>query len=334
MPSLRYLLLLAAFGCVSEPNLKGPLPVRNQHPAQLTVLHMDPMRGSALPVGQVRLRPDATYSSLFLGGAGGNGNTFQMDGEILRLGVKGRMGLGHNLELRTELAVAHTTGGFLDGFISDWHQAFGLPDHNRGSAPQNRWRVRATQGGETVYEMTEESLELLDLPLELSWSFLPVTEERPFGLGLRGAVEFPTGNSDRGFGSGELEAAIGLVGEYRSPILAITGHVSHTLAGTPDRAQREGFEFSDVTSIGLEGELQLSDTFAFLLQTEFESSTLRGLDFARAADPQWLIWGALRTHFSRRISLDVGVGEDLSGFTSPDVSFYVGMTFDLGGPDP
>ena len=114
----------------------------------------------------------------------------------------------------------------------------------------------------------------------------------------------------------------------------MTGHAQHTFAATPEQAEQAGVEFGDVTSLGLETEIAMSNTFALLLQTEWETSALRDLDFPRASDPQWLIWGGLRAHLTPRITLDVGLGEDLSGFTSPDVSFYLAMAFDLGGPDP
>ena len=69
-------------GCVSAQTFSGPLPVRNQHPAQLTVLHMAPADTSVLDAGSMRLRADAAYSSLFLAGSDG-GDSFEMDGEYL-----------------------------------------------------------------------------------------------------------------------------------------------------------------------------------------------------------------------------------------------------------
>ena len=78
------------------------MPVRNQHPAQLTVLHMDPADTAPRPAGAVGLRADAAYTSLFLGGAR-NGNLFEMDGEILRTAVRAEVGLGAGWELSVEL---------------------------------------------------------------------------------------------------------------------------------------------------------------------------------------------------------------------------------------
>ena len=64
------------------------------------------------------------------------------------------------------------------------------------------------KGERKVWEVREESLRLLDLPLEVSWAFLPVTEQRPWGLAVRGGIELPTGDEDRGFGSGEVDVTV------------------------------------------------------------------------------------------------------------------------------
>lgn len=318
-------------GCATTPSLQGPLPVRNQHPAQLTVLHMDPAGAKPLPAAAARVRVDAAYSSYFVSGVN-RSNSFVMDGELLRAGVKTGIGLGHDLELHFELAVAHTSGGFLDSFLIDYHDSFGFPDGGRKDAPNNRFWVEARHAGNTVYEMSEEKLELLDLPVELRWAFLPITDERPFGAAVRAAVEFPTGDQDRGFGNGEMDYSVGLVGEYRRDNVSVTAHVQYTFVGTPDLAESGGFHYQDVTSAGLGTEIQVTDCVALLVQTEFETSTLRDLDLSQAEDPQWSIWGGVRTRLSPRVSVEVGFGEDLITDVAPDFTAYLAFVLDLGGP--
>ena len=50
-----------AGGCVQEAEFRGPMPVRNEHPAQLTVLHMDVASAATLPPGDIELRAGAEY---------------------------------------------------------------------------------------------------------------------------------------------------------------------------------------------------------------------------------------------------------------------------------
>jgi len=327
----NFLLVLVSCSCATAPPFQGPLPVRNQHPAQLTVLHMDPAGAEPVPAAEARVRVDTAYSSYYINGFG-DGGSFVMDGELLRTGIKTGIGLGAGLGLHFELAVAHTWGGFLDSFLIDYHDWFGLPGGGRENAPNNRWLVEARRRGTLVYEMTDESLELLDLPVELRWAFLPITADRPYGLAVRVAVEFPTGDEDKGFGNGEIDTSIGLVGELRQDFVAVTAHAQHTFVGTPDLADRVGFNYEDVTSVGVGTEVWVTDELAFLAQTEYETSVLRNLGPTESDDPQWLLWVGARTLLSPRISLEAGFGEDLITNVSPDFTAYLAFRFEVGGP--
>ncbi len=328
---LLLLVLLLLGACSAAPRFAGPLPVRNQHPAQLTVLHMDPAATRAPPAGEVRLRGDVAYSSLFLGGEGG-GNSFEMDGEVLRTGLKAAVGLGQGVSAGVELPLLHTTGGFLDGFLIAWHDLFGLPDQNRDEAPRNLFSVRAEHQGVEAWAVEESGLELGDVPMALTWSFLPADEDGAFGAAVRAAVEWPTGDEDDGFGSGGVDTAVGVLGELRLGHVALTAHLQHTFAATPSSAAAAGLDFADVSSAGLQAEVAFANGLALLLQAEIETSTLRRLDFDRAADPQGILWLGARAELAPRLHLEVALGEDITPFVAPDITAYLGLALDLGGP--
>ncbi len=328
-------LAAALVGCAARPVLRGPAPVRNQHPAQLTVLHLEPRDARPAPAGAGRVRLDLSYSSLFLagstnGGPGAGGSGFEMDGEILRAGLAARVGLGAELELGVELPLLHTTGGFLDEFLIDWHDFFGFPDQGRTPAQNGRFAVRAVDAGSVVFEQRETSLALGDVPTVLSWTFLPQTARRPFGAGVRIGAEWPTGDDDRGFGSGQVDWGGGVYAAWRSGAWQWSAHAGHSRAGNPAPARRNGFSFGDVTAGGVGVEWAFHDDWAVLVQVEAETSTLRALDFGRASDPQWLLWTTARGRLAEGWWLDVGFGEDLSSFVAPDFTAYVGLSAEFG----
>ena len=320
---LWILVLLGFAACSTETPFYGPLPVRNQHPAQLTVLHMDPRSAVTLDSGSLDVRADAGYTSLFQAGSSG-GDSIVMDGEILRTRLVGRVGLGDGWETWAELPFAYTTGGFLDDFLIDWHDFWGFSDQGRSSAPKNQWLVEARQGGVTAYEMNDPGgIELMDIPIGIAWN--PEWFSDPsLDVLLRGAVELPTGDEDEGFGNGELDYSLGLVGEYRFEGWSLTAHVQHTFAGTPDQAQSAGLDFSDVTSFGVGAEVSLGPTTTGLIQTELESSTLRDLGVSEAEDEQWLLWIGGRQLLGKGFYLEVALGEDLSG-APPDFTAWLAV---------
>lgn len=202
---------LVGAGCVEQPRFRGPLPVRNQHPAQLTVLHLDPAQAEVLPAGEAAMHVGAAYSSYFLGGSGARG-TFSMDGELLRVGPKLRFGLGGGGEVGIEVPFAHAAGGFLDDFVIDYHDWFGFPDQGRDDAPRDAFGVEATARGRRVYHLDAGGIELLDVPLHYTHELLSAGRDR-FGLAVRGGVELPTGDQGRGYGNGGVDVAFGLLAD-------------------------------------------------------------------------------------------------------------------------
>ncbi|MCY2956873.1 MAG: DUF3187 family protein [Planctomycetota bacterium] len=322
--------LLAA--CVTTPIARGPMPVRNQHPAQLTILHLDPESAAALPTGEVAVRVDTAYTNMFLSGQGtglASTNSFKMDGELMRTAVQMRTGLGSGFTVAVEVPMVHTSGGFLDGFLIDYHDLFGFPDQDRASEPRNQFNVVAAYQGETIFEQRTSALELADVPIELAYQVIAPALYQP-GFSIRGGIELPTGNQTHGFGNGGIDAALGAVLELPTTYGNWYAAVQHTIASNPDKAAAAGVAFADVTSANLGLELPLFDDFALLLQTEWENSTLRALDFDFVATPQWLLWIGGRMRLDRNLCLEVAIAEDLAGYVSPDVTFWLGMAWLAG----
>ena len=328
-----FLLLPLVFAaCATAPRFHGPMKVRNQHPAQLTVLHMDPRPATAAPAGGFRLDATQAYTSLFLAGSNdATGASIRLDGEVWRSAVALRGGVGGGVDVAVELPFVHASGGFLDSFVIDWHDVFGFPDQGRQRAPRGDFDIGAATGGRTVWQMDEVGFAIADVPIEIA--FLPVeagVDGSPFGLGARAAVELPTGDDDRGLGSGGLDAAVGLFGEYRTGPLSFTGQAQHTFAATPGQSDDVGFRFRDVTSLGAGVECAVTNDFWLVVQTEWETSTLRAARLERASDPQWLLWTGLRYGLADGARLEIGLGEDLSPFIAPDFTAWVALSFDFG----
>lgn len=321
-------LLAFAAGCVSEPAWQGPLPVRNQHPAQLLVMHMPPARTAVTPAERAVVRLDAAYSSLFLLGER-PGRTWEMDGEYLRVAPGARLGLGGGLELAAEIPFAHTSGGFLDSFVIDYHDAFGLPDQGRDESPKDDFAIEATRNGARVWSVERDSLELLDVPIHATWRLAAPGRDR-LGLAVRGGVELPTGDDERGYGSGEIDASLGLLGELELGGVAWYGHAQHTFAGTPSVARRGGLRFADVTAAGFAAEVPLFTDLSALVQIEWETSTLRELGLAAAARDQFLLWVGGRWQPRADLGVEVGFGEDLQGLASPDFTAWLGFVWTPG----
>lgn len=321
--------LLALAACATRPQANGPMPVRNQHPAQLTVLHLDPTPVPGLPQGAVAGRLTTAYTSLFLFGDG-NGNEIELDGELLRTSLQLRAGVAPGLEFGVELPFVHASGGFLDDFLIDYHDALAFPDQGRTEAPRDDFVVRASQGGEAVYQLEPHGVHLGDLPLSLRYTLVEPAAEHP-GVALALGVELPTGDASAGFGNGEVDVAFGAAAQWPVGFGSVFGHAQYTIAGSPTRARAVGFQFADVSSAGVGAELPVADGLAAVVQFEWETSTLRDLGFARVGRDQLMLWLGGRLRLAGDLYLEAALGEDLRGYVSPDVTAFLAMAWLPGG---
>ncbi len=317
-------LFLAA--CVTPSQRHGPLAVRNQHPAQLTVLSLDPVGAQTLAPGQAQLRLDAAYTSLFLQQSNG-GNVWGMDGEVLRTGLKTRIGLLPQLELQVELAGVHSGGGFLDDFVESWHDSFNLSNQGRELFPQDQFAVQADFQGKTAYQQNATGFEVMDLPIGLNYNLLPFSQDNPFALTLRGAIELPTGDQGRGFGNGGLDAAVGLVGEFREGPYAMQMHLQHSFVRTPQLARQAGLSYQDVSGVGLSMQASVSQCTTLLAQVELSTSVLRDIPLQGLEKEQLLLWLGLRQILAPKLAMELAFGEDLSTDAPPDFTAYLALVW-------
>jgi hypothetical protein len=111
-----------------------------------------------------------------------------LDGETARLRLTHRRGLGGGWDFSLDVPVLSTGGGFLDAWIQDWHDWFGLPTGGREGAANGQYRYEYSQGGVARMNVTEHGTCLGDVSLGLG-------RRLGAGLALRGMVKAPTGDA-------------------------------------------------------------------------------------------------------------------------------------------
>jgi hypothetical protein len=320
---------LSLAGCVTPTGFGGPLPVRNQHPAQLVVLRLEPTSAQTLPAGATRVDLSLGYSSLFLRGESAT-DTFVMDGELLRTALGARVGLTDTLQFDFAIPTLHTTGGFLDHAVQQWHELLDTPESGRDLVPDGAYQIGATRNGQTVFSMRETSLALMDIPLGLTWQLIEPSENYPAALAVRGAVELPTGNAKDGMGNGGFDFALGVVGEVWMGSIALSAHAEYTLTHTPNQARAVGVDYADVGSGGVGLEIALAADTAFLLQLEVDQSVLRNLNDVNTDGTHVMLWLGLRSRLSEDLSMEFSFGEDMTHEVSPDFTVFLGFRLDVG----
>ena len=251
-----------------------------------------------------------------------------LDGESTRFTLHGRYGLGHQLEVGVEIPYLVTGGGFLDNFIENYHHTFGFPNGGRELAPQNRLLYHYEKDGRTLLHVNQSGAGLGDMRLTGGWQLYSGEKETSQGITLRASLKLPTGDSDGLRGSGSTDLALWLIGSQ--DVRLALGHLSiygaaGALGMTPGKILQE--QQRPLVGFGALG-LGWSPIhwLAFKVQANAHTSFYHDSDLKQVDAPsvQLTIGGTLA--FSQRLTLDIGVTEDLVVSTAPDVVFHLSLS--------
>ncbi len=243
--------------------------------------------------------------------------TVTLDGESAHLTGRYRRGLGGGFEWGAELAAVHVGGGFLDSFIEDWHDFFGLPNGGRDLVPQDRYQYRYEKNGVVLLDRTEEGWALGDLRVSGGWAASD-------NLALRAELKLPTGDEDKLTG-GNLGGAFWA--DWALPFdvdSRWSGFVSGGLSmnqkgGVLEDQQETLVPFGSAGAFlratqKIELGVQLYAHGPLYKDSDLDQLSRNGLQFAFGG--RWI---------EKAWALDIAFQEDLITKSSPDFSIHVGV---------
>jgi|GEM_PF-2639227 len=294
----------------------GPLPYRSLMPLSLIFPHPLPERAAILPDGVVETEIRSDYGTIFVDDRRG-AERILVDGEFSRSSLTARTSLGSRVEVGVEIPFVRYLSGRFDDFIDDWHSVFGLSPGHRDEAPENRFGVNYGNGDGTFFAAEEDGFHLADIPLTVKVGLLDPADDT-LGLALRGLIELPTGDDEKGFGSGKVDGGAGVLVEKRFGEWAFYLSADHVFRSTPDSF--EGVRAAHVTHGSLAAEYLISPTVALVAQTDYQTRPLDGARLGEFVDPQWsgLLGAAFRLGESTMLRLSMA-----EGFTTESAPDFV-----------
>jgi hypothetical protein len=207
-------LLLSRSALAQQPLLKEPFMVRNQNPFILVYGLPGSTAADLLPMDESSLQLHLDMSN-FSKTSNAPQEQVTLDGETYRMAMNYSRGLGGGWQVGVELPVIAQRPGFMDNFIEQWHDIFGLTNSDREPWPRNRLLFNYTRDGIVEAEMTEGSTGVGDLQLQIARSL--ITSEEGNRVAMHAALKLPTGDAERFQGSGSIDLALWLSGA--SPVL-------------------------------------------------------------------------------------------------------------------
>lgn len=301
----------------------GPLYQSNRYPLMLMVMTPVP-RSPVLPEKRFRVRLRTDYTSVHIDKASQN---FELltDMEIGAVTLEGEARIGERLSLGFSLPFVSYNSGFLDGFLEDYHELGNFPEYGRSLRPKNEFACVVKKDGQTWFEPDQHGLHPADARLDLTYAF-PAGER--FRSALMASLKLPTGDEDKGFGSGNFDGGLTLLTRFRYRSLAFYLNPGFIVPRDPE-TQGADIRYRTMATLFAGLEYVHSPAWSFMAQLNTFTSPLKDTGISTLDDPSVELalgftrsWGRTKASFS--------FCEDLSG-PAPDFTVHVGVEtgFDL-----
>lgn len=248
------------------------------------------------------------------------GETILLDGESYRFNLNLRRGLTPRFEAGIDLPYLAHSGGFLDGFIEDWHDIFGLPQNGRDKSPHDRLLYSYTRNGRQEILVDDAAQGLGDIRLNAAWQVKTADAAAPWGAALHAALKLPTGDSDDLLGSGSTDLALWLSAARTwagdGSAFALFGSLG--AMGLTDGDVIEDRQHHLVGFATLGGGWRPFDWLVLKLQVDGHTPFYDS-DLPELGDPAALLTLGGDLALSETLALEIGVSEDLATETAADV---------------
>lgn len=301
-----------------------PFSTINQQPT--IKLYGFPLNSSATitPAGKLNVALIQEIANDFSVGSN-SGERLVFDGEAYRTTVTVTYGINEKIDTGINIPYLLYGGGFLDHFIIDWHDTFGMKQGGRNRAPKGGVNYSYSKNGIEKLKMSGSGSGVGDISLTAGRK---LHEETDSNLSIRAALKLPTGDSGALRGSGSTDLSLALCGSTSGTTgwgrLGLFGSAG-LLAMTASRIiadQQENFAIFGTLGTGWTPASWLS----FKLQLNANSPLYRQSSLKQLANSAIMMTTGGTLMLPDNYRLDLGVAEDISVSTAPDVTFHFGLS--------
>lgn len=304
--------------------VRGPLPLRVQHPLALTFLNLGARRPVTQAPGAIEASLLSTYTSIFQSQDDPPHNV-QFDGELWRNSARIRVGTSPGVDFETEFAWMYASGGFLDHFIQQFHDFIGVPNEGRERVEDDQFDMRIESSGRALYELEPYTIGLQDVPL-IATIGEPIELVGRWNRAIRLGIEFPIGSADDGFGNGGCDYGIGFCAEKSSGLF--THHIAANVVfpSRPEHFVGSGIDVEDLYELVYGCEVRWSDRGSWIAQVDALSPMVTDIDLEEIDAPIVNLGVGYLRDLSDGSRVSVSFVDDVVSHTGPDFSVMVGWT--------
>jgi len=321
------LLLVFLYFCpltCSAENPSGPLYQGNRYPLMFMIMTPVP-HGPDIPEGRFLIRLRTDYTSVHI-------DKQSDDYEILtdmEIGVvtpECEMKIGEKLALGFSIPLISYNGGFLDGPLEDYHELGNFPEYGRSLRPKNEFACVVKKDGETWFEADQHGLHPGDSRVDLKYA---LADTGWFKGALLASLKIPTGDEDKGFGSGKVDYGFSLLTRLTRGKMALYLNPGVIFPTDPETAEAD-ISYKTMATLFAGLEYIHSPSWSFAAQLNTFTSPLNGTGIDTLDNPSVELAIGFTRSWGRNTRVSFAFCEDLSGL-APDFTIHAGVetSFDM-----
>jgi hypothetical protein len=230
------------------------------------------------------------------------GSVFKVDGESYLCGLRYEARISPRFRIQGSLTGVNTGGGIFDSAISNWHQAFSLPNGSRGRSDENQYDVEGINEDGGRFLLEKEEFGLLDP--QIYASYLLNEGEGKHKFFLNSALSMPIHGSQ--FGS-------------KTPNLLLGLSYARNLSNSILNAGMDITIRTDLSDLGIDYKplslganigwtYFLTDSLAFVSSSFMQTSTIDNISNFPAG--VWYVDLGLRTDIIFNVPLEIVIREN------------------------
>ena len=307
------------------PRVRGPIPTRILQPAALIFPGPRPRRAVLHERGAGSVTLATQYASIFEQNVTVD-QAASFDGEIAHAAAVLRYAPSDGSEISIEPTILFASSGFLDRIVDEFHSATGFAGGGRSTVPRDQYSMVLRNGADAAYKLEEDQILFGDLPVTWLTQVREETRDGP-AVAARFTVEIPTGDEDRGSGSGGFDVAAGVLLERSLGRWTFFGGLDGVHVDQPDSFQRARVGVRSLLFANGGLEYRATDSLSLLAQAVLQTPLTRDLT-AEEIDREILDLGfGLAFDLSRGATLMATFHEDAVAASGPDLTGTIAISW-------